>query len=397
MALINKQLFNVKVIFFACFETMQTRSQTSLASIPAQSTSQKGTSKRRSKNSPLPTTTSITNSNTTSPLIHRSSTTQNTSSQHHAAPLRTQDLPSQRHVTVIPDEINSSDEENPSSSGEESTRTPSISSRSSSQVIVDVITQTADNQTDVVQIPLLVPAQRQKSTIPRKPRALTSSVWQFFDPESKDANGYVYCRICKAPAKNSGGNTTGMGNHIRDFHKDMLEVNDVTGISMDETRQRLLHLIVRFRIPLEILHDDNLHELLSKRPELYRRISVETMKQELSLTCIAVNEKMIEALSHALSVVIAVDGWTSKAFVGYLSTFLQFLDEEMRLHKMTIYFADYDGRHTGVNIASVVQESLASVGLTTENVKAYVTDNASNMKASAKILRVTFAFLIDQY
>lgn len=145
---------------------------------------------------------------------------------------------------------------------------------------------------------------------------------------------------------------------------------------------------MKFKLPFTIFCDDDLHELIARRPETYRRVTEDTMKKEVREAQELAMINMIEDLKKALSVVVAVDGWTSKAFLGYLATFLQFLDEEMTLHKMTIQFSHYDGRHTGKNIASVLQEALVSVHLSVKQVQAYVTDNAANMKCAAKILKV---------
>ena len=69
-------------------------------------------------------------------------------------------------------------------------------------------------------------------------------------------------------------------------------------------------------------------------------------------------------------------------------TTLQYLDEEMELRKHTIQFSEYQKRHTGDNIATLATEALERVGLKKANVTGYVTDNASNMKASARTLGV---------
>ena len=72
-----------------------------------------------------------------------------------------------------------------------------------------------------------------------------------------------------------GGPTTSLNKHIDVDHSELIAVNNITGISSSEMMERIAKLIVRHALPLDILNDLDFEELLKRRPQEWRKISVD--------------------------------------------------------------------------------------------------------------------------
>jgi len=91
--------------------------------------------------------------------------------------------------------------------------------------------------------------------------------------------------------------------------------------------------------------------------------------------------RVTEALARSPGQVhVAFDGWTSRNRHGFLAITAQFLDETFEPRKVLLNLPHVQGNHTGVNMATHVEEVLQQFGLTPTSTQLgyFTVDNASN-------------------
>ena len=91
---------------------------------------------------------------------------------------------------------------------------------------------------------------------------------------------------------------------------------------------------------------------------------------------------------HNGSFSFTVDSWTSVNNDSYVSVTIHFTDKKFNLYRFTLEVAEFKERATGRNIAQRLRDTWKWWLIPEDNVKALVTDNASNMVNAAKILGV---------
>ena len=83
---------------------------------------------------------------------------------------------------------------------------------------------------------------------------------------------------------------------------------------------------------------------------------------------------------------ITTDGWTSRANHSYITHTVHYIDESWKLCSHLLDTAELSSGHTGVNLASELQESLQHWNLEVSKLVAVTTDNAKNIVNAIEIL-----------
>lgn len=219
----------------------------------------------------------------------------------------------------------------------------------------------------------------------RKSKRKTSAVWDVFaEVEGKEE---VKCKLCGITYAHPPGNGTGtMISHINQKHSDVNVVHPLKKISDVEIMERLGRLMVEYGLPFAILDDPNLEELIKRRPSTYKKVSRDQMKRFFHQKVQDVQQIIKEEIDTAASVSLINDGWTSEAENSYYCEILQYLDRDMNIRTPTIQFSNMDCPHTGKNIKTVLEQGLANVGIGTDRVQAYVSDNAADVQCAGRLM-----------
>ncbi|KAK9973179.1 hypothetical protein ABG768_023922, partial [Culter alburnus] len=85
-------------------------------------------------------------------------------------------------------------------------------------------------------------------------------------------------------------------------------------------------------------------------------------------------------------IALTTDIWTSLATEAYLGVTCHFITEDWKMKSITLATMPLDERHTGVNIATWLEEVVTKFNISVDNIKAVVHDNGSNVVAALKLL-----------
>ena len=81
---------------------------------------------------------------------------------------------------------------------------------------------------------------------------------------------------------------------------------------------------------------------------------------------------------------IPIDLWTSHATEAYLTITVHFIDDQWNLISRVLHTCEMPKRHTGVNIASMLENAASEWNVPDECIVVVVCDNASNMRVAAE-------------
>jgi hypothetical protein len=97
------------------------------------------------------------------------------------------------------------------------------------------------------------------------------------------------------------------------------------------------------------------------------------------------DNKLEKELPTVDGVAITTDGWTSRPGDHYQSLTLHFVSESFELQKFSFACRNFSGRHTGPQVASLLDNMMETVpGLSPNCDRVAVTDSGSNMLAGMR-------------
>ena len=97
---------------------------------------------------------------------------------------------------------------------------------------------------------------------------------------------------------------------------------------------------------------------------------------------------MVEDLPANAKVSISMDCWTSPNNLAFLAIMTYYINNDWTLREVLLGFEHLSGKHSGPNMASVVNRVLDQYDLK-DRLQAVTTDNASNNSTMAAALRTT--------
>ncbi|XP_034147378.1 zinc finger BED domain-containing protein 4-like [Esox lucius] len=97
--------------------------------------------------------------------------------------------------------------------------------------------------------------------------------------------------------------------------------------------------------------------------------------------------KVKETIQEGRSfIALTTDIWTSLATETYLGVTCHFRTEDWNMKSLTLATMPLEERHTGVNIATWLEEVVTKFNISLDSIKAVVHDNGSNVVAALKLL-----------
>ncbi|XP_051976953.1 zinc finger BED domain-containing protein 4-like [Xyrauchen texanus] len=233
-------------------------------------------------------------------------------------------------------------------------------------------------------------------------RIRVSKVWESFTKLTpKNA---VVCNICKAELA-FHGSTTCMLEHLKMKHPGTREAgesskkssgpiddfflrrNSCTPQQATALTESILNMIVKDMRPLSLVDGEGFREMVSTFNPGYiipsRTYFTRLMEQKYEKTCQKVKETIQEGRSF---IALTTDIWTSLATEEYLGVTCHFITEDWKMTSLTLATMPLDERHTGVNIATWLEEVVTKFNISVDNIKAVVHENGSNVVAALKLL-----------
>ena len=222
--------------------------------------------------------------------------------------------------------------------------------------------------------------------------------------KTKDAVG-AYCLQCNEVFKYTAGTSKQIERHMIKYHPDDLateskkrrqaslheaikKVKPVNESLAQKSHNLVLKWICESYRPMSIVEDPgliSLIEFVNLQQNKYTLPSRTTMTRLLKYTYeeTVINVKAILA-RECKHFSLTSDVWTSRTSEAYISLMLHYLTDTFDMKVMTLRCAPFSNvRHTGIEIANVIRNSLEDANLCLSDLVMYVTDNASNAKASA--------------
>ena len=86
-------------------------------------------------------------------------------------------------------------------------------------------------------------------------------------------------------------------------------------------------------------------------------------------------------------IALTSDAWTSVATEAYLGITCHFINDDWELTNFCLTTMPLEGRHTGLNIATWIEQAMARFEIPASKIVAVVHDNASNVVLAANILQ----------
>ena len=272
----------------------------------------------------------------------------------------------------------------------------------------------------------------------KKPNA-TSIVWNYFGLEAneqgtpkRDKDQRPVCRSCKKSIPAKGGNTSNLMAHLKEHHAELY----VEALSAQKSRDRstkgkytvdsdgastsnskhsarhpsenikeallagkkfaanspqaielnkaVTYFIAKDAQPFSTVEKPGFKRMISKLNPRYqlpsRRYFVE---HEILQLYSEIKEKtVVPKLLEAKHFAVTTDFWTSITRVPFMSFTVHFIDNDWILRSYCLDTVPSYEDHTGENIAAALQDVLENWQLSSENLVATTTDNASNYVAA---------------
>ena len=227
----------------------------------------------------------------------------------------------------------------------------------------------------------------------------------------------AYCLRCKQIFRYTAGTSKQVERHMKNNHPEDLGIELSAGESKKrKLQQQSIHKAVKKMKPVnELVSQKGHHILLKWIAESYRPLSIveDPGLVEYSAFVNALEQKYtipsrstITRLLHAKyeDTVIAIkamvakecehysltsDVWSSRTCEAYISLMVHYLTEDFDMKVVTLRCAPFSNvRHTGIEIANIIRNSLEDANMCLNDMVVYVTDNASNAVKSATELSV---------
>ena len=130
----------------------------------------------------------------------------------------------------------------------------------------------------------------------------------------------------------------------------------------------------------DMLHTFEPRYILPDRKTITQRYMPEMYQKEKA--------KITKAMEEGLLFFsITTDGWTSRANHSYITHTIHYINESWELCSHLLDTAELSSEHTGVNLASELEESLHNWNLPADKLVAVTTDNARNIVNALGILQ----------
>lgn len=178
------------------------------------------------------------------------------------------------------------------------------------------------------------------------------------------------------------------------LHEAMKKIRPVGESVAQKGHDLVLNWICESYRPMSIVEDSGLISLLefvnlqqNKYTLPSRTTITRLLKYTYEETVINVKAMLARECKHFS---LTSDVWTSRTSEAYISLILHYLTDTFDMKVVTLRCAPFSNvRHTGVEIANVIRNSLEGANLSLRDLVMYVTDNASNAKGSATELSVS--------
>jgi len=161
-------------------------------------------------------------------------------------------------------------------------------------------------------------------------------------------------------------------------------------------KETMKHLCVKWLCtslrPISAIEDKGLLEMVEYANETKHKLTLPSRK----VVTAAIDEKATIAraiLKHKLDeemqyYCLTTDIWTSRAMESFISLTIHFVDHDFRLHKYLLEVKPFPGSHTGVMIASKIEDIMSDWGLDKKKLVLILRDNGANVALACRLLQV---------
>uniref|UniRef100_A0A182PX25 BED-type domain-containing protein n=1 Tax=Anopheles epiroticus TaxID=199890 RepID=A0A182PX25_9DIPT len=185
----------------------------------------------------------------------------------------------------------------------------------------------------------------------------TSPIWDHFTQAENGAK----CRYCLKVFSFSKGTTSNLKRHLNLVHKTVpyarRQPTTSTAINIDDEAE-----------------PSGLNHLQSNQ-----RANENVVIQKL--------EKVKDKLTTTKAIALTSDGWTNINNTSFMALTGHYIDENFKFQSTLLDCSEFEKIHSGLNIANWIADTINQFGITNK-VVAMITDNASNMKAAVKELKL---------
>ncbi len=232
-------------------------------------------------------------------------------------------------------------------------------------------------------------------------RKHTSPVWQFFElkeivSDDKKKKKAV-CKLCDGLQLAYGGGTTNLQSHLRAKHYQ--EYNKALGTAETGPKQTTLsglqskrcppdradkissliaEFVSRDLRPIAVVDGRGFQQLMNFVEPGYKVPS----RPYVTKVCHKLYDSLKEDVAKSLvdkHIAITTDLWTSRATESYITVTAHFVDEGWNLQNKVLLTQAMPEKHTGINIAERLRDSVKEWNIDENNISAVVRDNARNM------------------
>ncbi len=212
------------------------------------------------------------------------------------------------------------------------------------------------------------------------------------------------CKLCPTPGTTLAyhGGTTCMKNHLASHHKKeyaslasdgtksqptiqpFLKSKDCSTERANKITRLIAEMVVRDLRPINIVEGDGFTRLLNFLEPYYKVPSHTHITKVCRDLYTEQKEKLKEDIEKCGHVALTSDIWTSSAVDGYITLTAHFITD-WQLHTRVLTTAGMPERHTGVNIADRMTDTVKEWGIASTLVSALVHDNAANAVNAAEL------------
>lgn len=140
---------------------------------------------------------------------------------------------------------------------------------------------------------------------------------------------------------------------------------------------RLVELISVKYLPLSFFDDETTQSFfraINPKLQFPKRTALTALTSRIYKEVREIVTKILQDNDSKIS--FTVDAWTSIRSKSYYGVTVHFIDKQWKIHSLAIDFIPSNGNHAGVDIATLVHDSLEKTGLT-DKIQGFTVDNAS--------------------
>ena len=243
------------------------------------------------------------------------------------------------------------------------------------------------------------------------PKGSKSPLWLHFgfqvDKDGKRVSEkVVHCRLCSREVGYSG-NTTNLRQHLEKWHRDQLSGTSASASSQQkqstldtyrsvakmpksskcwkEITHSLCEFLAKDMRPLAIVEGEGFKRFMSVVQPAYEVPSRKHVAGVIKGIYDDEKAKVVRELSDASWIALTTDFWTSTSVDSYFGLTSHYISPGWELKGRVLETHKVSERHTGDNIASIMQCAVSQWGIEGK-VSAVTTDNANNIVRGMAIL-----------